>query len=333
MIDCLASQPHYVDHLAPIWRALPHGLRGRLYCSDRATWRHAAAHGLDPEEHMPRLARGEWRHPGALVMVAGHMDYRRTGRARVIFVEHGAGQTYSNRDPHYSGGVDRDRVVLFLVPNSTVAARCDAPAAVVGCPRLAGLHAARASFSRGKPTVAVSFHWPCTVAPEAGWAFPHYRDWLASIVRGNPQWRWIGHGHPRAWRTLGPYWQSIGVEPVKSWTETAARADVYVADNSSTLYEAAALGVPVVALNAPWWRRHVNHGLRFWDQVPGVEVDMPADLPDAVELAFGDYPARDRTDRIAATVYEVPHHRAAAAAVEAIQALTPTTRAGSVAAT
>jgi hypothetical protein len=67
------------------------------------------------------------------------------------------------------------------------------------------------------------------------------------------------------------------------------RADVYLNDSSSTLYEFAATGRPVVVLNAPWYRPDIDHGLRFWEHADvGVQVGNPYALLEAVHEALQD---------------------------------------------
>ena len=68
-----------------------------------------------------------------------------------------------------------------------------------------------------------------------------------------------------------------GIEWVPELDEVARRATVYAVDNSSTLWELA-VARPVIALNAPWYRRRVHHGLRFWDLIPGPQVDDAREL-------------------------------------------------------
>jgi hypothetical protein len=88
------------------------------------------------------------------------------------------------------------------------------------------------------------------------------------------------------------WWDSFGVETVDSFDEIMERADLYVADNTSTLYEFASLDRPVVVLSPPFYRRDVKHGLRFWDHVPGVQVSHPDELDAALHEAWADFPAR-----------------------------------------
>ena len=98
------------------------------------------------------------------------------------------------------------------------------------------------------------------------------------------------------------------------------RADLYAVDNSSTLFEFAATGRPVVVLNAPWYRRSVTAWPRFWWGADvGANVAYPAALTETILGALKDTNKQaDRRARIAAEVF--PHvgdaSRLAAEAIE-----------------
>lgn len=263
MIDLIASQPQYAAHLDPVWDALPAGLRGI------------------------RLERRDDR-VSTSVLVASISDLaagRRLGYERIAYLEHGIGQSYGNGNAGYPGGHGRDAVDLFLSPNATAAAmdRAAYPAArveVVGDPRLDTLP----SLTAAPGTVAISFHWPCGVAPETRPAFPHYRAAIADLAAAVPL---IGHAHPRARASMEIFYGRLGIEFVDSFDEVCRRASVYVCDNSSTLFEFASTGRPVVILNAPWYRRDVRHGLRFWEAATvGMQVNAPDRLVETVEYAI-----------------------------------------------
>jgi len=319
-IDALASERHFVDHLAPVWLAMPDDLRGRFLVADRTLVRHAAGRGI---EAVPATRTSN---PMLVASYGDQMRGRRLGARTFISMEHGAGQSYggdprSARHGSYAGGRDRDDTALFLVPNEQAASRwrvaCPtADVAVVGSPKLDTLPAREPGPG---PVVALGFHWPCAIAPEARTAFPHYRSMVPSLTRG---FRVLGHGHPRFMGRLSSFYRSAGIEPVEDFDDVLRRADLYVCDNSSTLFEFAATGRPVVVLDAPWYRRDVQHGLRFWDAATvGFQVDDPADLAGTVEAALGDPPwQRTERERVIASVYARPVEGAARAAMDAIAA-------------
>lgn len=107
--------------------------------------------------------------------------------------------------------------------------------------------------------IAISFHW---MSASRSQILIRYRDALEDLA--GHVWL-IGHGHPRAWFLLEPFWRSIGVEPVQSFDEVLERASIYVCDHSSTLYEWAALDRRVVLLDHPGQQAliRISSGLRY----------------------------------------------------------------------
>lgn len=232
-----ARKPHYLDHLQPIWDALP-----------------------DEYKLERELRRGD------RLLLAGGPDV--LNGHPFIYMEHGAGQSYLGFNGRgYSGGEHMHECELFLCPNERVAARWQErypsiPAVTVGCPRLDRYHA---GFTPESKTVAITFHFDLKLLPETRSAFAHYRTGLRTIVKSwrDQGWTVLGHAHPR-WPDyqLPAFWRSLEVP----WTSNPLRdASVLAADNTSLQAEFLSCGRPVIALNPPWYRRDVHHGERFWE--------------------------------------------------------------------
>jgi CDP-glycerol glycerophosphotransferase (TagB/SpsB family) len=122
------------------------------------------------------------------------------------------------------------------------------------------------------------------------------------------------------WRTLHRRWNELGVESTPDLGDVFDRASVLVADNTSAMWEAASLDIPLVILDAPWYRLHVDHRLRFWEFADaGVRIGDPADLVGAVELALTDPPeVAQRRREAAEAVFAYRDGKAAQRAAEAI---------------
>lgn len=333
--DLYASEPQYLDHLVPIWLALEPAERGRVTVP-RTLVAHAQHRGVP----ISAISQGRPRRGGGPVLVASHQDYRAVGARPTVYVEHGAGQSYtgdpaSESHPSFSGGRARDNVALFIVPNETVAAKNrdrypEIPNAVVGdAPKLDPWRNRETppwrSGDRVGPMIAISFHADLRrLVPEFRSALPHYDPGLPALVEHAEQegWTLLGHGHPRIFRSLERRWRALGITPVADFDQVLAAADVYVADNTSTLYEFASTGRPVVVMNAPWYRRDVSHGLRFWDYASvGIQVEDPDGLPNVIGHALADHPAiKGERDRIVDAVYPRRDGRSAERAAEAIRA-------------
>jgi len=322
-LDALGYEPQFLDHLAPVWRALPE--RGRFLVPPellgRATGLGVAAEPLRVD--MRRPAAGD---PARRALVASYGDMkkaRRLGYGSFAFLEHGIGQSYngdhhSARHPSYAGGMDRADVDLFLVPNETAAAawRAAYPRAavvIVGSPRLDALP--RRGPGPGS-VVAVSFHVSFSFSPETHSAYGHFREALPGLAK---RYQVIGHAHPRWADTMVREYRRLGIPFVPDFADVCRQADVYVCDNSSTLYEFASTSRPVVVLNQPTYRRNVNHGLRFWEAATvGVQVEQPGDLIAGVEAALADPVERQRDRETALNIVYGLRTNGAAAAATAI---------------
>lgn len=236
-------------------------------------------------DHMAAIAV-----PDDVALVASYNDLVgvRRHHSRIVLMQHGAGQSYSDTHPAYPGGRDNGAVGLFLVPNDHAAARWLGayPAArveVVGSPRLDDLP--RRVPGPG-PVIAVSTHWDGSGEKASAW--PWMRTAIPALAE---RYEVIGHGHPKR-HDMARAWRRMGIEWVPLFDDVCRRADLYICDNSSTLFEFASTGRPVVVVDAPCYRESARHGLRFYDAADvGVRVRLPdGDLAEAVEWALADPP-------------------------------------------
>lgn len=323
LIDLYASEPQYLRHVRPVWEALEPGERGDLWLGGRL-----ANHALAGQRRgVPGKSDGP-------TLVASWQDSRRARQADrpVIYLEHGAGQSYllsdDSRHSAYSGGSGHEGTILFLGPSEEVADRWRAvypgvPAVAVGCPALDMFHVTPRTTRPA--TVAISFHANVAVVPESTSAWRWYDRALPLVVAGlrAAGVEVLGHGHPRLWARISRRWERLGVEPVRDFADVLDRASVYTVDNSSTGPEAVSCGLGLVWMNAPWYRREVHHGQRFWNwereaRVPS--VDGPEDLVPALLRALE---RRDEDveawEALAGTVYAHRDGKTAQRAAEAIR--------------
>jgi hypothetical protein len=281
-LTAIASRRHYLAHILPVWDAL--GGPGRLQ-TDRDLLRHpeAAERGARP------VQRGQ-----GPAIVAGWFDLfraRRLGYGPFVLMQHGAGQSYhgdrrSAGNPSYAGAPGMGDVRLFVVPGADPAARWRAAYPEAAVAMVGNVKPLPARVPDDERTVAVTFHWPCGLVPETGSAWRDFRGALPALAE---RYRVIGHWHPRWGDEFARQYERVGIEPVASLDDVARRADVLVADNTSALFEWAATDRPVVLLNSPRYRRHVRHGMRFWDLAHvGLQVDEPGRLMDTVRMALVD---------------------------------------------
>lgn len=331
-IDFFASHPHFFDHIVPIWHALPERRRGNFFVHGRLI-DHALDSGVMPFRRGAAKSGDGLAHDfrtSDVALVSGRSDIkkaRKAGWRDIVYACHGVGQDYGQLR-RYDGHFSRSPVRLFLVPNQMAAygkriRHPDAAVAVVGCPKLDPWHARQeelyARQHKGRPVVAISFRWNQKLEPESRGAFEHYAAALPRLAR---HFTVLGHGHPMLIKRLARFYKRLGITVVHDFATVLDEADVYVVDNSSTMYEFASTGRPVVVLNAPWYRRSMRYGLRFWRYANvGVNCNRPGQLVPSVYQALQDPPevrwAREAAIRDVYAVYDgTATERACAAIVD-----------------
>lgn len=288
---------HYVDHLAPIWKALPEDRRGTFYAGPREA-EYASTYGIeaavcrDTREAVTRMIVGDQESP---VLVASHADPQMTdmaGRPNIIAM-HGVGFTFGGGHDCYPGTTKhRANTRLILATNETVAeieraANPHVAVAVVGCPKLDRWVGTRPANPR--PVVALAFHWRCGVHRASGTAWDDFKAAIPALAERHAV---IGHGHPRIIDELAPWYESHGIEVVRDQAEVFDRADLLMADATSCAFEAAALDRPVVLLDGARQRRAAGEcGGMYADRTSlGVVCYRAADLVRCADLALSDPP-------------------------------------------
>ena len=288
-LDFLARKTNYIDHLAPVWNQFPRERRGLFY-TDKPNLAYAVQE-LGEEGLTIFDGKGI---DGEFLLTCGYGDLLPNGTPiKRITMEHGIGHAFtSNAYPNGRG--KRDGVSLALLPNEYTErlawkARLHTPTAVIGTPKTdeqANRYGVRLS---DEPTLAIAFHWggKDSDPPESGNALDHYKDILPELGK---RYRVIGHGHPLAEAEFREVFAKAGIEYVGDFREVCRRADVYINDLSSTMYEFITTGKPVIVINAPQFRRDVQWGIRFWDYSDvGINVEQPDELFAAIDLTLAEY--------------------------------------------
>lgn len=302
MIDFLASQKHYIDHIAPVWNLLPPELQHNFYVP-QGILSYARTKLIGHAKYLFQYER-VFPQDDYPILVCAYGDLitaqRNNPRRKIIYMEHGTGHAFGTA-AYPNGPGKRDYASLFLAPNEytkrLIRSVRDTPTYVVGTPKMdvyEGMFDVTQRMleligSPSKPVLCISFHWgdKHAVPPESGSAWEHYKNILPEL---NSRYTLIAHGHPIAQHVYKPFYEELGIEWVEHFSEVMVRADIYINDLSSTLYEFVCTGKPVIVLNAPWFRRNVDWGIRFWDYSDvGINVNEPEELFQAIDTTIADY--------------------------------------------
>lgn len=272
-LNFYASFGHFFDHIVPIYQSLPKKYRGKFFIEERVVEK-AKINNIEYTIGKPE---------DGLTLVASFGDYGRTS-GDVVFMEHGIGHTYSNDHPSFAGGRGKDRTVLFLnqhhiTQEKNMLKYPNAKHEIIGTPKMDSVSKVKSKQS----VVCLSFHWDNRISPESRSAFDFYKR-IIPILLTQKDFRLVFHGHPRTdWTKM---FKGEKIEFITDLKEVFELADVYVCDNSSSMYEFLLTGKPVIYLNCPYYRKSVRHGIRFWTHIAGQQVDQPFKLLEHIRNAL-----------------------------------------------
>jgi len=316
LADFLAHEKHFLDHLVPMYHSTPDEFRGDFILPNYLEKYARTVHGIEDvvtyhgNRAQARIHMSKDRRRLVVCSASGdQIQVARAGRY-AIFTQHGAGQSFTRIQSSYAGYPGRKNIAALIFPGNHPANRDrplypEAEVFVVGCPKLDPWHSGELDPPKNNiPVVVFSSHWDCKVVPETRSAFWHMLPGLDELAKkSGKDFILYGHGHPRALKHWTPEYRKRKVPVIGNFSEVMRRADLYIMDHMSTLYEFASAGEggngrPVVVMNCPHYRKGVEHGLRYWSAADvGIQVDKPGDLYSAVIEALADKPERQKKRR------------------------------------
>lgn len=292
-VAAFGAEPHYIEHVSTSLHQV-HPNRLTPMVVDEKHVKHALRQGhavIPIEVDRPATNTAGVTHYvnplQSVALVASKADQKAAESLGfpVVRCEHGIGQTYIDGDASgsYAGSNMHKRLFAYHAPgiHPHTRQRQAAPhilAQRVGCPWLDRLTPIEFPCQRGM-AVGFGFHWDNAARPETSRTWDY---WLPALVQLAEHRQVIATCHPRDYEAF-----SLAVEGSKIFltpdlATVHEHVGVFCADNTSALYLLAALGHPVVVLNHPSYRTHVEHGLRFWD---AADVGMPCNHPQELQAA------------------------------------------------
>lgn len=290
--DFLARQSYYVDHLAPIYNALPATDRGQFFVLENMVRDYREKRVNQVYAYMDGGYCGE--NP---IVVASYGDAVRAvesmpGR-QVVLMEHGVGLTFGKAA--YADGHGQ-RGLLSLIPlqsnyvlNKVHKELRHIPHPVVGIPKMDkwfGMSQKSKGIMPTRPTLVFAFHHgdKNSRPGETGSAWEYYIGALPELAR---HFNIVVHSHPSANPGRALLFSGMGIEVTSDFEWVMENADLLLNDCGSAAYEFAATGRPVILLNAPWFDKKSSWGIRFWDYSDiGPQVDEPHSLEKTIETVL-----------------------------------------------
>ena len=307
-IDFLARQSYFVDHLLPIYLALPTHMQGDFYAMG-ATVRSRLVNKV-PAQHIK-----DYIDDGACgqfpIVTAAYGDAVRAATAnpnrRVILLEHGVGLTFG-KAAYADGAGQRNRLALMPVQNQYVLNKvhpdvAHIPHPIVGVPKLDKWKDVEFKRHQHKPTpplIVFAFHHgdKHSRPAEVGSAWEHYYEHLPHLVKSH---NIAVHHHPSSSESRQAFTDLVrrhNIREIAEFDDVMTEADILINDCGSAAYEFSVTSKPVILLNAPWFDRNKEWGIRFWAYSDiGLNVSNPGELHGAIQDTLASDPNRLRRER------------------------------------
>lgn len=139
-------------------------------------------------------------------------------------------------------------------------------------------------FNRNKvPIVCLSSHWNQRGNVYTSSYFDHYFNKIRTAVCKRLGWELVLHGHPRNSGKLKYRAYSENLRWIKDFKEVVETCDIYICDNSSSIFSFASSHKPVILLNPPNVTMDTtpSFNFRFWEHADiGIHINFndPIDI-------------------------------------------------------